>query len=221
MFILSVTLSIRSTTWAVRALRLIGLLAIILMSSLAWAQGPSNLPANGHIVRPPLSHLYWHFLLFQNHLDLLAAQREQQGKDGSWLRDHFQKKLGFADADYANVRATAQRLEPELKSLDAQAKAIIDAAAATQGLHSGIPQTLPVPPALHALKLQHESMIESEVANLKTALGPQLSAQLDKFLQNRLISSAALQRIPHTQPSTPNVQQNLLQAIQRAREANQ
>src|SRR6266478_3630227 len=44
--------------------------------------------------RAPLSHLYWHFLLYQNHLDRAAADHEQQGKDGRWLSNHFQKQLG-------------------------------------------------------------------------------------------------------------------------------
>jgi primosomal protein N'' len=60
-----------------------------------------------------LEHQYWHLLRWQNHLDKAAAEHEKQGKDGSWLRDHIQKELGFTDAEFAPVRDSAQRLEPK------------------------------------------------------------------------------------------------------------
>src|SRR5215470_928225 len=58
-------------------------------------------PAAGKMTsRPPLSHLYMHFLLYQNHLDRAAATREAKGEDGSQLRDHLQKRLGFNAAEF-------------------------------------------------------------------------------------------------------------------------
>src|SRR5262249_40343119 len=67
----------------------------LLVNSLAFGQATSQAtsgsasPQASQTRRAPLSHLYWHFLLHQNHLDKSAAAREQQGKDGNWLRNHY------------------------------------------------------------------------------------------------------------------------------------
>lgn len=219
------------------AVRVLGLLAFILASSLAWGQSSSSPPSNGPIppgagngsnilpagakqVQVSLDHLYWHFFNYQNHLDAVAAQGAQQGQDATAWRNHVQKKLGFKDADYANVRATAQRLQAELQSVDAQAMAIIKAYRAANGLAPGVPPAEPMPPELKALGQQHENLIKSEVANLKSALGPSLSARLDTFLQAQVIRRAPKQTVGH--PPTPaEVRRNIRQAIQNQKEAQQ
>jgi hypothetical protein len=153
---------------------------------------------------PSLPHLYWHFLLYQNHLDRAAAAHEQQRKDGNWLRNHFQQRLNFSDAQFAIVRQTAQRLEPELKEITSKAKVIIEAdrawarsnpsafadssasGAVTVGTVGGPRRVIPQTPGraqLKELQQQHEDMIQKEVSSLKTALGPELAAKLDNFLQ--------------------------------------
>ena len=115
-----------------------------------------------------LPHLYWHFLTVQNHLDQEAAKRQQEGKNGAWLREYFQQQLRFSDGQIALVRSTAQRLQTELEALDAQAKAIIDrehAARAQQASVSGSWGL--VPDELKALDQKHEDLIQTEVSNLK------------------------------------------------------
>jgi len=162
-----------------------------------------------------LPHLYWHFLLYQNHLDQAAAQREANGKDGAWLRDHFQKKLGFTDAQFAVIRSTARRLDGELKAVDAQAMAIINADHAANPLSPGtLPMWRAVPPELKALSQQHEALILSEVAGLKGTLGTDLAARLDTFLQTEVARNVTVQKFHH--PSTPEeARQSLLQALQK------
>ncbi len=66
-------------------------------------QLPGQPPAPGTFQpKPiPLPHLYWHFLVYQNHLDTTAAAHESQGKDGQWLRAYLQKKLAFSDSEFA------------------------------------------------------------------------------------------------------------------------
>ena len=66
----------------------------------------------------PLPHLYWHLLMWQNHLDKSAAEHEQQGENGSWLRGHLQKQLGFTESEFAPIRESAQRLASTLADLE-------------------------------------------------------------------------------------------------------
>jgi hypothetical protein len=208
-------------------LRRIGLLGVagallgVLAGAPAIAQTGVTLPPNAQKVPVSLPHLYWHFLVYQNHLDQVAAQRQQQGKDGSYLRNHFQQKLSFTDAQFAVVRSTAQRLQAELKGVDAQAKAIIDADRAANTLERGAPHTWrPVPPELRALQQQHEDLIQSEVSNLKGALGPELAARLDAFLQSRVAPKASAET-PHPGPTSDEIRKHLVQATQKQKEAQQ
>ena len=99
-----------SRSFLARRIGLVGLagaLLGVLVGVPAMAQTGVPLPANAQKVPVSLPHQYWHFLVYQNHLDSLATQREQQGRDGSYLRNHFQQKLGLTDAQFALVRSTA------------------------------------------------------------------------------------------------------------------
>jgi hypothetical protein len=221
MIIRLVLLSIRPAMERARAVRLIGLFAFLLASSLAWGQIANPVLSNGKKVRVPLPHLYWHFLMYQNHLDQVAAQRMASGKDGSWLSNHFEQKLGFTDAQFAVVRSTAQRLQVNLRAVDAQAKAIIAAG------HQGAPPYPgtshpwgPFPPELKALAEQHEGVIQTEVANLKAALGPGAAAQLETFLQNDFARNVTVQNVPPG-PTLDQARQHLMQAVQDSKEGHQ
>jgi hypothetical protein len=117
-----------------------------------------------------LSHLYWHFLVYQNHLDTKAAERNSQGQDGSVLRDFLQKKSGLSDADYAPVRASSVRLTAKVKHLDAQAKVIRTSESPSKS------------DQLKALNDQRETAINSEIAFLKQNLSPDKIKAFEAFL---------------------------------------
>jgi hypothetical protein len=186
-------------------LLLIGALA---SPATAESQQAAQLPAPGTFQpKPiPLPHLYWHFLVYQNHLDNTAAANEQQGKDGQWLRTFLQKKLVFSDSEFATVRDSSVRLTAEIKALDAQAQAIVqaDTAAHKQGL-------IPVgsaPPGLaqlKALSAQREAYIGAEIQYLNQALSAQDAATLQTFLQQTFSKTVTTvdRRQPSPLPFTP------------------
>jgi hypothetical protein len=166
------------------------------------SQQPGQQPAPGTFVpKPvPLPHLYWHFLVYQHHLDDAAAEHKQQGKDGQWLQTYLQKKLGFSDGEFATVRASSVRLTAEIKVLDAQAQAVAqaDIAAGKQGL---IPAGS-APPGLAQLKAltaQREADINAEIQYLNQTLSAQDAATLQTFLQQRF--SKTVTTINRSQPS--------------------
>jgi hypothetical protein len=157
---------------------------------------PQNQASSAPKQQAPLPHLYWHFLMYQNHLDRAAALHEQQGKNGAWLRDHFQKQLGFTDTQFAVVRAAAQSLEPELKQIRVEAMAVVKADRELAGISMptggppvpggvrAVNQERPGRARLHELQLQHEAAIAGEIDKLKKDLGPEASAKLESYLQN-------------------------------------
>jgi hypothetical protein len=154
-------------------------------ASLALGQTASIPPPGGERTPLPLSHLYWHFLIHQDHLDRAAVLRQKQGKDGSWLHDYYQRRLGFNDAEFRPVRQTALRLEAELNDIDAKVKSVVKAARAAHPRVLKSPRDLPpLPPELYELREQHEAAIAREVARLKAALGVERTAKLEAFLRN-------------------------------------
>lgn len=188
----------------------------------AAARGTATTAAAGvKQQRPSVPHLYWHFLMYQNHLDRAAAAHEKQGKNGNWLRNHFQQRLGFTDEQFAPVRTSAQRLAPELAAIKAKAVAIAkqdrvwikaNMAGNRPRLVVGDPtarvealKNAPLPPGhaqLKQLQQQFEDTIQQEVDSLKTALGPQNAAKLDNLIQNDWSRQVTLIRVqPGTLPS--------------------
>ncbi|MGA3325505.1 MAG: hypothetical protein ABSF45_13620 [Terriglobia bacterium] len=191
------------TQWMLVA-GLTSVLLCILTSVLALGQIGGPVPAPLATPRPvPPSHLYFLFLMSVNRSDRLADRRDKQGRSGDWIRNSSQNGLGFSDEEFAPIRATAQRLEAELKELDAQAKAVIDADHAAHPLQ---PETHA---EVQALQEQHKADLESEVAKLRHALGPSAADRLDIYVQTH-IDPKLMTHLP--QPSSapdPNWQQEM------------
>jgi hypothetical protein len=184
---------------------LTGVLLCMLASAFALGQigGPVPAPLATPMPVPP-SHLYWRFLMSVTRNDRLADQREKQGRKGDWIRNASQNGLGFTDEEFALIRATAQRLEAELKELDAQAKALIDAHHAAHPLQ---PETHS---EVQALKEQRKADFEGEVAKLRHALGPSAADRLDIYIQTH-IDPKLMTHLPQpSSPPDPNWQEEML-----------
>jgi hypothetical protein len=135
---------------------------------------PQQLPPSSGRPQPKpvsLPHLYWHFLVHQNHLDSLAARMESQGTDGSAIRNDLQVRLQFSDAEFVPIRASSQRLAAELDGLDKQA-AVIQA--------SGTSSSNRV--QLAALAAQRETYINAEISYLAASLTPKDKTILESFM---------------------------------------
>ena len=151
-----------------------------------------------------LPHLYWHFLMYQRHLDSTAAEREKQGKGGGWLRDHVAQRLDFTDSEFTPVRESSMRLEKALAEIDAKAMAIVTA---DHGPHSKLIVSADVRTAhleqLRQLNQERETAIVDEITRLNDALGPDDAAKLKDYVQKEFspkVTANTLHpnlRIPH------------------------
>jgi hypothetical protein len=169
--------------------------SLLLLSGALTAQNTQRIPV-------PVPHLYWHFLILQNHLDRVAAAHEQRGEDGSALRIYYQKRIGFTDSQFAKVREAALRLEPELKAIDAEVTAVIDADHARHPRMLASPKDLPpVPPELTELQRKREQTIEYEVGSLKLALGARQTAKLGTFLTQEFAHNVTARRVDLPRPN--------------------
>jgi hypothetical protein len=132
-------------------------------------QKPSEITAPNQSRPIPITHLYWHFLIWQSVLDSDAAQLNAEGKNGDRLRNDLQLKLGFSDADYAPIRTSSQRLASELKPLNDQIKAI----GSTSFTNAA---------RMRDLEAQRGADINSEVQMLRQQLSPQNTETFEAFL---------------------------------------
>jgi len=164
-------------------------------------------PPAAHKETPPLSHLYWHFMMHQLHLDQVAAARTQQGKNGAWLRNYYQQQLGFNDAQFQPVRDTATQLQAELKAINDRVQTLVTADQASHVHHMSGPQDLPPPIAeLAQLAQQHEAILQKEMGNLQAALGPDRAAKLDDFLQKNMAPKVTMKWLAPPQRHMPSSQ---------------
>jgi hypothetical protein len=140
-----------------------------------------------------LPHLYWHFLVYQHVLDTKAEQLKAQGRDGSWLRNDLQTRMGFSDADYASIRESSVRLSSELKALDAQSATI---------RASGVSPATAA--KLKALVSQREAYIAAEVTFLRYSLPPARIAAFEAFISQFLAPKRmAVQITPSSGQAAP------------------
>jgi hypothetical protein len=161
-----------------------------------------------------LPHLYWHLLMYQNHLDSAAAANEKQGKDGSWLREHIQQRIGITDAEFTPVRESAQRLKKTIAAIDAKAQAIVKADRAQYG--KGLLPAGVQPPGWSQLKdlnQERETAITDEISKLNDALGSDNATKLQKYIQTKFsanVTKSPVQppfKFPHKTSSAAALQE--------------
>ncbi len=179
----------------------------------AWLCAVAMLPVYAqtlppsHKATPPLSHLYWHFMTHQLHLDQVATARTQQGKNGAWLRNYYQQQLGFTDAQFQPVRDVATQLQSDLKAIDDRVQTLVTADQASHSHQLTSPHNLPPPIAeLAQLSQQREATLQKAMVNLQAALGPQRAARLDDYLQKNMAPKVTMKWMSPPQPHTPSSQ---------------
>ena len=144
--------------------------------------------------------LYSRFLDAQEKLEQKAAQMEAKGEDGSAIRSQNQRALGFTDEEFAIIRDANENLRSELKQIVSEMKAIMGEVG--NPVPAGRQPTLAESRAITAerrarlhqlspeqkqewedLSRQSGEAVSQAPADLRLALGPELDAKLDAFLE--------------------------------------
>lgn len=184
------------------------LLASVLGARALGQTRDSRLPFQSTAKPAPEAHLYWHFLMYQNYLDRQAAMLEQKGENGAELRNHFQEKLHFTDAQFGVVREAALRLQAQLDDFNAQIKPILAQDREWIKLHGRSSGPPPGHAVVQQLQKQHESLIANAVSELNQALGPESSSQLKTYIDTEWASHVTVHQFrprPHDPKDHPPV----------------
>ncbi len=147
---------------------------------------------------PPYA-VYRHFLVWVNQLDKTAT--------ASGASDPYQFAAPFSRANLQHqhldiLRDAAHRFDTDLQAHQARAQGVITRyrKQAKEALAQG--KALPsAPPEVHELELERTALLIHHYATLRTALGPDVSAQLDKYLGYEFAPHIKLRRI--TAPTAP------------------
>jgi hypothetical protein len=179
------------------------------LSCLVLGQAPAPLTTGSAVIdqSKPVSvpHLYWHFLIYQHHLDQLAVEDEKQGKDGGWLRSYLQSKLSMTDEEFQPIRESADRLDSAITSLNAEASADVSAykaARSKEGSSSWSAQQYRQ--KLKELTGQRDAAINKEIDTLNAALSPDAAQKLQDYIKNTFSKNVSIVRVsPNQEPGRP------------------
>lgn len=158
----------------------------------------SSAPQNGNTsIRTPHSlnpkpdaveNRFWHLLSWQNHLDQAAAEHEKHGKDGRWLRDYVQNRLGVETDQFAPVHVSAQRLTEALQEIDKHVRTILyEERTAGVQLYISTSTDSDNGSQLHQLTLDRQQAIHDEIARLRDEMGPDAFERLDVKLVKQTV----------------------------------
>ena len=149
----------------------------------------------------PLDHLYWHFFVYQRHLDQVADLHDQQGKDGRWLRTHFQTELHFSDGEFAAVRTASDSVIPAVTQMNLRAQTIRTADhLARKRREFTDPAASPGLAELKQLNKDRDDLLHTTVATMNSALGSTKAAVLAEYLQKHLAATVQPLALPSSTP---------------------
>jgi len=175
-------------------LRSIVCLLAFLIVPFGYARGQQTSSQSGASPTVPLSHLYWHFLQYQHHLDEKSEELEKQGQSGDIVRSLMQRQLKMSDAQFASMHKASDRLSAamsewnarveHLRSLYIQSKPSRDIPLTfeQQQLHDQLKQ----------MNNEREAILTEQMNSLDNELSTADRAAFRDFLTNQIASKIVI-----------------------------
>jgi hypothetical protein len=101
-------------------LRSIVCLLAFLIIAFGYGRGQQATSHSSTLSAMPLSHLYWHFLQYQHHLNEKAEELEKQGQPGDTVRSLMQSQLKMSDVQFASMHKASDRLSASMSEWNAR-----------------------------------------------------------------------------------------------------
>jgi hypothetical protein len=137
--------------------------------------------------------IYRHFLAWVNQLDQ-AATASGEGNSYKFAEPFSRAKLQHAHLDI--LRKEARQLDAELRDKDSTAKAIIAKYREAARIAAARGQSLPpVPAEIRKLERERTAILVQHYVGLRSALGADVTAQLDAYLQYEFAPHVKLKRM--------------------------
>jgi hypothetical protein len=183
---------------------LLGLLSIgLIQSSCQTVSEPSQAGPNmSNTV--PLSHLYWHFLTYQHHLDEVAANQEKEGRSGAAARSMMQAKLSMSDEHFEPVHRASDRLHASMANLNARAEHLRSVYVSLNPPKDGplTPQQQSVHDQLKKMNEEREELLTEQMNRLDNELAPNDRTVFQEFVRKQIALSVVAVVPPKTSVSS-------------------
>ena len=187
-------------TSSVRLLLLGSLVSLSALGSSQVVQLNAGPPVTSSENSVPLQHLYWHFLMYQHHLDLKAAQMEKEGTSGTAVRSFMQAKLNMADAQYEPIHRAADSLSAALADLNTRAQHLrllyIQSKPPKDGPLTSEQQT--IHDQLKAMNDEREKLLTEQMNKLDNELSGDDRASFRDFLTNQIAPGVITVKLPNS-----------------------
>jgi hypothetical protein len=145
-----------------------------------------------------LQHLYWHFLMYQHHLDQKANEMEKEGNSGAVVRSFVQAKLKMSDSQFEPIRRAADGLSMSLADLNTRAQQLrslyIQSQPAKEGSLTSEQQK--IHDQLKSLNDERENLITNQMNKLDNELAVNDRAALREYLTNEVAPSVITVKRP-------------------------
>lgn len=174
------------------------------------SQSQSSATSAGNPTPVPSQILWFHFLSSVNHNDAVAAKLQAQGRDGGWLRNAHQRRLGFTDQQFAPIRSSAQQMRADLDEMGKKIQT------AKQAAHLQVGEKFP--PEVSDLMKQRQALVANRISSLQATLGPETSGILTAYLRS-YIAPKVTTEVAGPDPSVRHakMEEILLQKLQQAK----
>ena len=173
-----------------------GMTGLLLFASIVYGQTTTTL-APGSVPTPVLYRFFFRHLA---NLDVQANNVDAQGQDGSDLRNYYQTILSLTGQETASLKQGGSRCMTAVKQVDQQAQTIIQQLRAPFPGGYIPPGSAPPPPnpQLTQLTQTRDSVTNSQIQALQTALGPATFEKVDNYVKTQFASQVS------TVPIAPN-----------------
>ena len=155
-------------------------------------------PANAKKLPPYL--VYRHFLAWVNQLDKDA---KLSGAGNSYKFAEPLSRANLQPQQLDGLRDAAHHLDADLQAQQARAQLVIGRyrKEANKALAEGKPLP-PAPPEIRELERERTALLIQSYVSVRTALGPEASVQLDKYLNHEFAPHVSLRRM--AEPTRPS-----------------
>jgi hypothetical protein len=182
--------------------RLLLLVFLVVLPCSGNSQPPTNTSVSSS-QRVPMHHLYWHFLMYQNHLDVEASQMEKGGQSGKTVRSLIQAKMNMSDDRFAPIHQAAADLSASIGELNARAEKL-----RAKLIETNPSKEIPLTPeqeklrsALQMLNDERETLLLREMNKLDNELSTEDRATFRQFMLHAIAPN--VRTITHSESSPP------------------
>jgi small-conductance mechanosensitive channel len=182
---------------------------VFLIVAVGYGRGQQTTTQSSTLSPVPLSHLYWHFLQYQHHLDEKSEELEKQGQSGDTVRSLMQSQLKMPDVQFASMHKASDRLSASMSEWNARVQHL-----RSLYIQSKPSKDIPLTPEqqqlhdqLKQMNDEREAILTEQMNSLDNELSTSDRAAFRDFLTKKIASKVVISSsLPLSSSSAGSIQ---------------